>query len=109
MEPLICILILGFGVFALLRHARTCAEKYPSELVFVIGYLGFFICYSYQEVAFFFTRFMIPVYPFLLFAAREWLPKNRIISYLDPGVLSSLIASTDLVGFKTVFGISFHS
>jgi hypothetical protein len=50
---------------------------------------------------------MIPVYPFLLFAASDWLPKNRIVlGSIVP--LSAFITSTDLVGFKTVFGISLH-
>jgi len=106
-QPMICIVILGFGVFALLRHARDYAEEYPSELIFVAGYLCFFICYGYQDVAWFLTRFMIPVYPFLLFAARDWLPKNRVVVWIL--VLgSSLIASADLVGFNAAFGFALH-
>jgi hypothetical protein len=106
-QPMICIAILGFGVFALLNHARNYAEKYPAELSFVVGYLGFFLCYGYQDVAWFLTRFMIPVYPFLLFAGRDWLPNSRIVLWMLV-LASSLIASADLVGFNAAFGVALH-
>jgi hypothetical protein len=99
---------LVFGIFALSKHARAFLQQYPAELVFVIGYLGFMTCYNDVDIAGELTRYTIPVYPFLVFSFREWLPKNRFV-YWPLVLLSGLIASADLVGFRTVFGFSLHS
>ena len=81
--------------------------SYPAELTFAIAYLCFFACYSYGEVARHLPRFAIPVMPFLLFIARNWLPNNRFLVW-PMAVLSALIASSALVGFEAVFGFSLH-
>jgi Gpi18-like mannosyltransferase len=106
-QPALCIAFLMFGVFALLKHARTTLEQYPAELFFVIGYLVFMTCYNELTLADFFPRLAIPVYPFLLFSSRQWLPERRFV-YWPLVFLSALIASSDLVGFKTVFGFALH-
>lgn len=107
-QPSFCIAFLGFGVFALSKHARAIQQKYQAEFAFVIGYLVFMTCYNEVDAAAFFPRLAIPVYPFLLFVAQDWLPKSRLVLW-SLVLLSGLIASADIVGFRTAFGFSFHS
>ena len=106
-QSLFSILLLSFGAFALSQQMRTMLQRYPAELTFVIAYLGFLACYNFGGVADFLPRFAIPVLPFLLFAAHNWLPNNRFLVW-PIAVLSVLIASSAVVGFKAVFGFPLH-
>lgn len=106
-QPLFCIAFISFGIFVLWMHARAMWQGHTAELAFVIGYLGFSACYNEIDLASFFPRLMIPVYPFLLFAARDWLPKSRKMLWILV-LFSALIASVDLVGLRAVFGFSLH-
>jgi hypothetical protein len=104
-QSLFCIALLSFGAFALSKQMRAVLQRYPAELAFVIAYLGFLACYNIGLVAETLPRFAIPVLPFLLFTARNWLPKNRFLVW-PMAVLSALIASSAPVGFREVFGFS---
>jgi hypothetical protein len=83
------------------------AKAYPAELIFVAGYLAFFACYNFDGIARSLPRYALPVYPFLLFSAQNWLPKRRLVLWILV-IASALLASADLVGFKTVFGFAVH-
>jgi branched-subunit amino acid transport protein AzlD len=107
LQSLFSILLLSFGAFALSKQMRTIPQRYPAEFTFAIAYLGFLACYNFGGVAVFLPRFAIPVLPFLLFTAHNWLPNNRFLVW-PMAVLSALIASSALVGFKAVFGFSLH-
>lgn len=109
-QSLFSISLLSFGALALSKQIRTILQRYPAELAFVIGYLGFLACYNpYNDdgIAGPLPRYAIPVLPFLLFTARNWLPNNRFLVW-PMALLSALIASSALVGFKAVFGFSLH-
>ncbi len=107
-QPVVCMVLLGFGVFALVKHARESLKEYPAELFFVVAYLIFVAFYNDHDLAGFLPRLAIPVYPFLIFCWRTRLPKNRFV-YWPLVVISALIAAADLVGFRTVFGFGLHS
>jgi len=104
-QPLFSIALVSISLYAVSKRIRTIPRQYPVEVVFLIGYLAFVACYNYDRVADFFPRFVIPVLPFLLFAAGDWLPINRFVVW-PLAVFSALIASSALVGFRTVFGFA---
>jgi len=72
-------------------------------------YVLFFLSYNYvssdgvEGVAWEFNRFLIPVFPLLLFSLRDWIPKDRRVLW-GAAALSALLASAAMVGFKNVFG-----
>jgi hypothetical protein len=86
---------------------RELLRKFPAEFVFVIIYLTFLACYNYAEIAKFLPRFAIPVLPFLLFSARNWIPNNRLLLW-PLAVFSSLIAIAARIGLPAMFGFSLH-
>jgi len=86
--------LVGFGVFSLWKQRHILLRTYPAEIAFVIAYLIFLACYNYPLVMNYFTRFAIPVIPFLLFAARKWLPKSRLV--LWPLAVSSALITSSL-------------
>jgi hypothetical protein len=106
-QPLFCITLVSLCIFFAPKHASANIRRFPAELAFVIAYLGFFACWNYDDLARFLPRFAIPVYPFLLFSVQDRLPTNRYFLWLLV-IVSALIASADLVGFKAVFGFTLH-
>ncbi|MBS1804650.1 MAG: hypothetical protein JST28_14905 [Acidobacteria bacterium] len=107
MQPLFCVTVVSLCIFFAPKHASATIRRFPAELTFVIAYLVFFACWNYDDLARFLPRFAIPVYPFLLFSVQDRLPTNRYFLWLLV-IISALIASVDLVGFKTVFGFTLH-
>jgi hypothetical protein len=106
-QPLVCIILLGFGVFALAKHWPETLKEYPAELIFPSAYLLFMVFYNDPDVSGFQPRLAIPDYPFLIFCWRTRLPRNRFV-FWPMVILSALIASADVVGFQTVFGFGLH-
>jgi hypothetical protein len=104
-EDLFSLTLVGVGTFFLSTKFATLLRRYPAELVFVSAYLIFLVCYNTEIVIPHFARYSIPVIPFLLFAAYNWLPTNRFVLW-PLAIFSALIASSGLVGFETVFGFS---
>ncbi len=90
------------------REARPQAvHQHKVESITVSLYIFFFLSYNYSGVGWYWPRFMIPVLPFLLFSVRQWLPTRSWIIW--PSVaLSSLVACSELLKMKTVFGFAFH-
>jgi hypothetical protein len=90
------------------REARDKAfREHTVESIAVSLYVFFFLSYNYTGVGWYWPRFMIPVIPFLLLSIRKWLPSMSWIIW--PAVaLSSLVACSELLKMKTVFGFAFH-
>ena len=106
-EHLFSLILAGIGTFFLLTKCATLLRRYPAEVAFVSAYLFFLVCYNSETVVTHFARYSIPVIPFLLFTAHDWLPTNRFLVW-PLGIVSALIASSGLVGFESVFGFSLH-
>ena len=107
-QPFFSMVFVAIGVFVLWKHARALIHDYPAEFLFVIGYLAFMLCYNEVNIADFFPRLAIPIFPLMLFGSREWLPKHRFV-YWTLFLISAMVASANLVGFRTIFGFSLHS
>lgn len=92
------------GAYAMfLRDYREYASSNPQEAVFTALFLITIFCYDYLIWARGnFMRFSIPVMPFVFFALRRWLPKDRRMLW-SIGTLASVLAACSAVGIKTVF------
>jgi uncharacterized BrkB/YihY/UPF0761 family membrane protein len=64
----------------------------------------FFVSYNdVGDVGWDLPRFLMPIFPLLLFSLRDWIPRDRRVLWGAAG-LSALLASSAMVGFKEVFG-----
>ena len=106
-EDVFSLTLVGFCTYFLSTKFATLLRRYPAEFFFVAAYLIFFLCYNNEAASHLFARYSIPIIPFLLFAACNWLPTNRFVLW-PLAILSALIASSGIVGFKSVFGFSLH-
>jgi len=106
-QPLFCVSVISFCIAFAPKHASAAIRRFPAELTFVFGYLCFIACWNFDDLAGFLPRLALPVYPFLLFSVQDRLPTNRYLLWFLM-IISALIASVDLVGFKTVFGFALH-
>ncbi|WP_109487350.1 hypothetical protein [Occallatibacter savannae] len=107
-QPLFCLMLVSLSIFFAPKHAFAVIRRFPAELTFVIGYLCFIVCWNYNDLARFLPRLTIPIYPFLLFSVQDRLPTNPYLLWLLV-IISALIASVDLVGFKAVLGFGLHN
>jgi hypothetical protein len=73
------------------------------EALFASLYVLFCLTYNNFEVVWHFSRFVIPVLPLLVFAMRDWIPRDRRVLW-GAAILTALLASADLVHFQNVFG-----
>jgi hypothetical protein len=89
---------------AILLWTPRCARELPLvERMFGCVYTGFLVCYNFDYISLYIPRFILPVLPLVLFAARKWIPQDRRI--LWPLVALSIVVNTVvLFGFKAVFG-----
>ena len=106
-ENVFSLILVGVCTYFLSTKFATLLRHYPAEFFFVSAYLIFFLCYNNEAASHLFARYSIPVTPFLLFAARDWLPTKRFVLW-PLAILSALTASSGIVGFKSVFGFSLH-
>jgi Gpi18-like mannosyltransferase len=92
------------GVVAMwLPQNRWRLWMYQSEALFAWMYVLFFVTYNDVEVAVSFDRYMLPVLPLLLFAMRDWIPRDRRVLW-GAAVLSALLSAAAVVSFRNVFG-----
>lgn len=98
-------LLLGLAgnVVAWLPRNRQRFSPYRPEMLFLTLYTLFFISYNFSDIAGDLARFLIPVVPLLLFSLHDWIPRDRRVLW-GGAVLSALVASASLVGFRNVFG-----
>jgi len=73
------------------------------EIWFASIYTLFYLSYNYLDVYGDLPRFLMPITPLLLFAFRDWIPRDRRVLW-PATLLSVLLASAAQVGFKNVFG-----
>jgi hypothetical protein len=76
---------------------------YQPEALFATVYTLFLLSYNYFGIVWYFSRFLIPVVPLLLFSLRDWIPKDRRVLW-GAAVISALLSSAAIVGFRQVFG-----
>ena len=79
------------------------AAMYQPEALFVTLYTLFFLSYNYIGIAWYFSRFLIPVLPLLVYSLRDCIPRDRRVLWGAAGV-SALLSAAALVTFKNVFG-----
>jgi hypothetical protein len=105
----ILLALVGAVVMWLPRNRQRFSGTRRTEALFASLYVLFFLSYNYvssdgvEGVAWEFNRFLIPVFPLLLFSLRDWIPKDRRVLW-GAAALSALLASAAMVGFKNVFG-----
>jgi hypothetical protein len=104
----IALAVVGAVVMWLPRNHQRFSGTRRAEALFASLYVLFFLSYNYvstdsvEGVAWEFNRFLIPVFPLLLFSLRDWIPKDRRVLW-GAAALSALLASAAMVGFKNVF------
>ncbi len=105
----IALAMVGAVVMWLPQNRQRFAGTGRAEALFTSLYVLFFLSYNYVSyedvdgVAWEFNRFLIPVFPLLLFSLRDRIPKDRRVLW-GAAALSALLASAAMVGFKNVFG-----
>jgi hypothetical protein len=87
-----------------LPRNRQRFSLYQPEALFASIYTVFLISYNdYLDISGGLPRFLIPVVPLLVFSLRDCIPHDRRALW-GGAVLSALLSSAALVGFKSVFG-----
>jgi hypothetical protein len=87
------------------HNRKILWTKYQPEALFAATYTVFFLSYNYSQIFWFFSRFMIPVLPLLVFSLRDWIPRDRRVLW-GAAAVSALLSSAMLVHFKSVFGFN---
>jgi len=86
------------------KNFRAYARKHANEAIFCGMYLLALFCYDYLIWARSnFSRFSIPVLPFVFLALLPLLPKDRRIFWLL-SVVTAVLAMFSAVGIRNVFG-----
>lgn len=105
-------LILSFGwIFLVLvaivmmigsKRFLEYACAHPVEMLFLIPYLWCLYTYNYPHWARgSFSRFSIPILPFVLIALDRWIPKDRRVLW-GLGVVMSVLAAASALGVVNV-------
>jgi Dolichyl-phosphate-mannose-protein mannosyltransferase len=87
----------------LMWNPRRWHDLPPVETIFACAYTGFLLCYNFDYIALYIQRFIVPALPFILFAVRRWIPRDRRILW-PIAALSVGFNAVILIGFKTLFG-----
>jgi hypothetical protein len=92
------------GIVAMwLPRNRQRFSLYRPEALFAWMYALFVITYNDIDIALALDRYLAPGLPLLLFAMRDWIPRDRRLLW-GGAVLSALLSAAVVVGFKNVFG-----
>jgi hypothetical protein len=84
---------------------RNYAKAHPVETIFASSYLVFLYTYNSPHWAGAeFSRFAIPVIPFVLLALEHCIPRNRILLW-GIGSVSPILAAASALGIRNVIGI----
>ncbi len=84
-------------------NRRRFSAMYQPEALFASIYTLFLLSYNYLGVVWYFSRFLVPIVPLLVFSMRDWIPRDRRVLW-GAAVLSALLASAELIHFQNVFG-----
>lgn len=100
----------GWLILGMVGTAVTCLPRlrgrllaYPPEAFFVWIYALFLCTYNGLDISWAFDRYLLPIVPLLLFAASDWIPRDRRVIW-GGAILSALLSAAVVVGFKNVFG-----
>lgn len=88
------------------NRAKFSGPRLP-EALFASIYMFFFLIYNYDLVVVFFSRFLIPIVPLLVFAFEDWIPRNRFVLW-TAAVLTAVAASFGRVGLRNVLFLGPH-
>ena len=81
---------------------RAYCRRHAVETAFLVPYLWCLFTYNYPHWARGnFSRFAIPILPFVLLAFRRWIPKDRRVLW-GIGVVSSVLAAGSALGIVNV-------
>jgi hypothetical protein len=95
-------LVLAGTVAMFFRDLREYWRVHPAEAIFCGLYLSAIFCYDYLAWARGnFIRFAIPVLPFVFFALRRWLPKDRRVIWCL-SVVGPVLAACSAIGIKNL-------
>lgn len=94
----------GLVAIWLPRNRQMLSEANQPESLFASLYMLFLLSYNASNyVSYHLPRYVIPVLPMFLFSLRDWIPHDRRVLWAG-ALLSALLASAPIVGFKNVFG-----
>jgi hypothetical protein len=83
-------------------HFRAYGRAHLVEALFLVPYLWCLFTYNYPMWARSnFSRFAIPILPFVLFALYRWLPKDRRLLW-PVAIVSPVLAATSALGVVNV-------
>lgn len=105
LSPLwLLLLVVGMVAMWLPRNRRRFSAMNAAEALFASVYTFFLISFNTSAfIAVALPRYMLPIVPLLLFSLRDWIPRDRRVLWAG-ALLSALVASAGIVGFKNVFG-----
>lgn len=86
-----------------LPRNRERLWQYPAEPLFASIYTVFFLSYRYGAVLWFFSRFLLPVLPLLIFSLRDWIPRDRRLLW-GAAILTAGMSAIAVVHFENLFG-----
>jgi uncharacterized BrkB/YihY/UPF0761 family membrane protein len=94
--------LLGIVAMSLPRNRQQFWQHQP-EALFAWMYVLFVITYNDKDIFLAFDRYLAPALPLLLFAMRDWIPRDRRLLWRG-AVLAALLSAAEVVTFKNVFG-----
>ena len=97
-------ILVAIGGAILLWTPRRWRDLPPVETLYACAYSAFLLCYNFDYVVLYVQRFILPLLPFILFAVRRWIPRDRRILW-PLAALSIVFNTVVLFGLKTVFGL----
>jgi hypothetical protein len=96
--------LVGMVAMWLPRNRQRFSAINQPEALFASVYTFFLVSFNAADyMAIGLTRYVFPILPLLLFSLRDWIPRGRRVLWVG-ALLSALVASAGIVGFKNVFG-----
>jgi hypothetical protein len=94
--------LMGIVAMSLPRNRQRLGQHQP-EALFSWMYVLFVITYNDRDIFLAFDRYLAPGLPLLLFAMRDWIPRDRRLLW-GGALLAALLSAAEVVSFKNVFG-----
>jgi hypothetical protein len=98
-------IVIAIGGAILMWTPRRWHDLPPVETMFACSYSAFLLCYNFDGAVLYIQRFILPVLPFILFAVRKWIPRDRRTLWPLAGFFI-LFNTVVLFGLKAVFGLT---
>ena len=98
----IFLVLISVAAMLMTPQFRAYARQHLPEIVFAAPYILSLYCYNYPMWARGnFSRFAIPIIPFVLLALRKWLPSDRRLLWVLAPLMAALAASS-AIGIQNV-------